>query len=481
MKFLRATALAVACVLLASPPLAAAAGGLPDAVQKVMTRHKIPASAVSIEVQAVDENTPRLALNVDTLRNPASTAKVVTTWTALDMFGPTYTLPTRIFTSGRIAGETLQGDLVIKGYGDPFLVIEDFWALVGQIRRSGIRHIDGDIIIDDSEFLVEEDDPAAFDGKGDALYNVLPSALMVNFKSIDFVFDANPSTGKVNITTVPELANLDIVNHIKLSNGPCRGNSLTAALHPVASGASMGTEEIEFGGQMPARCDRFQTSRAIMSAPAYTYGAFKALWQQWGGTLKGGFRIEARPPKAHALLTWQSRPLAEIIRPLNKWSNNLMARMLLFAIGAKDTPRPVTRAQGEATLLKHLQSRGLDVTGIVIDNGSGLSRTTRVTSRFMTALLRQAWRAPHMPEFMASLSIAGVDGTTRRRFRGGAERGRMHLKTGSLQNVSAVTGYVHAQNGKTYAVNVMVNYANANYGIGTELQNAVLSWVYKQP
>lgn len=481
MKFLRATALAVACVVMTVPPLAgAAASGLPDAVQKVMTRHKIPASAVSIEVQAVDESAPRLALNIDTPRNPASIAKVVTTWTALDMFGPTYTLPTRIFTNGPIKGDVLQGDLIIKGYGDPFLVIEDFWALVGQIRRAGIRQIDGDIIIDDSEFLVEEDDPAAFDGKGDALYNVLPNALIVNFKSIDFVFNANPSTGKVDITTVPELANLDIINHVKLTTGPCRGNNLTAALHPIGANAAMGTEQIEFGGQMPARCDRFQTSRAIMTPAAYTYGAFKALWQQWGGTLKGGFRVEAKPPTARALLTWQSRSLAEIIRPLNKWSNNLMARMLLFTIGARDNPPPVTRAHGEAALLKHLQSRGVDVTGVVIDNGSGLSRTTRVTSRFMTALLRQAWRSPSMPEFMASLSIAGIDGTTRRRFRDGPERGRMHLKTGSLQNVSSVTGYVHAQNGKTYTVNVMVNYANANYGIGTELQNAVLAWVYKQ-
>ncbi|CAN0452247.1 unnamed protein product, partial [Phaeothamnion confervicola] len=247
------------------------------------------------------------------------------------------------------------------------------------------------------------------------------------FKSIDFVFNASPSTGKVNITTVPVLANLDIVNHIKLTNGPCQGNNLTAALHPLAAGAAMGVEQIEFGGQMPARCDRFQTSRAIMTPAAYTYGAFKALWQQWGGTLTGGFRVEAKPPKARALLTWQSRPLAEIIRPLNKWSNNLMARMLLFTIGTRDNPPPVTRAQGEAALLKHLQSRGLDVSGVLIDNGSGLSRTTRVTSRFMTALLRQAWRSPSMPEFMASLSIAGIDGTTRRRFRGGPERGSMHL------------------------------------------------------
>lgn len=482
MKSLRATALVVAGVLLSLPRLAGAAeSGLPDTVQKVMTQHKIPASAVSIVVQAVDENAPRLALNVDVPRNPASTAKVVTTWGALDMFGPTYTLPTRIFTRGPIKGEVLQGDLIIKGYGDPFLVIEDFWALVGQIRRSGIRQIDGDLIIDDSEFLVEEDDPAAFDGKGDALYNVLPNALMVNFKSIDFLFDANPATGKVAITSVPELANLTIVNHVRLTSGPCRGNALTAAMHAPAAGSASGEEQIEFGGEMPARCDRFQTSRSIMTPAAYSFGAFKALWQQWGGTIKGSYRVEAKSPQATALLTWQSRPLAEIIRPLNKWSNNLMARMLLFAIGARDNPAPVTRAQGEAALLKHLQSRALDVNGIVLDNGSGLSRTTRVTSRFMTALLRQAWRSPSMPEFMASLSIAGIDGTTRRRFRSGPERGRMHLKTGSLQNVSAVTGYVHAQNGKTYTVNVMVNYANANYGIGTELQNAVLAWTYKQP
>ena len=482
MKLLRAGAWLTACVLLSVPRVSnAAASGLPDTVQKVLARHKIPASAVSIEVQAVDENTPRLALNVDVPRNPASTAKVVTTWGALDMFGPTYTLPTRVFTRGPIKGDVLQGDLIIKGYGDPFLVIEDFWALVGQIRRSGIRQIDGDLLIDDSEFLVEEDDPAAFDGKGDALYNVLPNALMVNFKSIDFIFDANPASGKVAITSVPVLANLNIINKVRLSNGPCHGNGLTANMHPSAAANPAGDEQIEFNGAMPARCDRFQTSRSIMTPAAYTFGAFKALWQQWGGTIKGSYRVAAKPPQAAALLTWQSRSLAEIIRPLNKWSNNLMARMLLFAIGARDNPAPVTRAQGEATLLKHLASRGLDVNGVVLDNGSGLSRTTRVTSRFMTTLLRQAWHAPSMPEFVASLSIAGVDGTTRRRFRGGPERGRMHLKTGSLHSVSAVTGYVHAQNGKTYTVNVMMNYANANYGIGIELQNAVLAWTYRLP
>lgn len=481
MKLLRAAALLAACALswtsLAAPPVAVTSG-LPEAVQKIMTRYKIPAASVSILVQAVDEDSARLALNIDIPRNPASTVKVVTTWTALDLFGPTYTWPTRVYTTGPVKDGVLHGDLVIKGQGDPYLVLEDFWNLVGEIRRAGIRDIDGDLLVDDSEFKVEEDDPAAFDGQGDKLYNVLPNALMVNFKSIDFAFDADAPNGKVTITTRPELPNLKITNHIKLTTGACRGNTLSVymrAADPIA------TEQLEFGGEMPASCHHFQLSRSVMAPAAYTYGVFRMMWQHWGGTLKGNYRNAPKPPNANQVVVWQSRQLSDIIRPLNKWSNNLMARMLLFAIGARDAPPPVTREQGEAALLKHLKSRGLDPSGVIIDNGSGLSRTTRVTARFMVALLKLAWHQPTMPEFMSSLSIVGVDGTTRKRFRGAPERGHMHLKTGSLQNVSAVTGYVHAQNGKIYAVNVMTNYANANYGVGIELQNAVLSWTFRQP
>lgn len=471
-----ATTAATAATKQKSAPISVAPG-LPESVQKVMARYKIPASAVSLMVQGVDDESPKLALNVDTPRNPASTAKVVTTWTALDLFGPTHTWPTRIYTTGTVTDGVLNGDLVIKGHGDPYLLLEDFWRLVGEIRHAGIREIAGDIVIDDSEFKVDEDDPAAFDGQGDKLYNVLPNALIVNFKSIDFDLDADPKRGRVNISTLPELPNLDIVNKVRLTKGRCGGNSIAVYMRTNPANP----DQIEFGGEMPALCNHFEMSRSLMSPAAYTYGVFRMMWQHWGGTVKGHMRNEPRPPNADLILTWESRQLAEAIRPLNKWSNNLMARMLLFGIGAHDYPPPVTREQGETALLKHLKSRGLDVNGVVIDNGSGLSRTSRVTSRFMINLLKLAWRQPTQAEFVSSLSIVGVDGTTRKRFRGSPERGHMHLKTGSLQGVSAVTGYVHAQNGKTYMVNVMVNYANCNYGVGIELQNALLAWTFRLP
>jgi len=463
-------------VLLAFATLPAESA-LPTPIQHALTRFKIPSDAVSILVQAVDEDTPRLALNIDTPRNPASTAKVVTTWTALDLLGPTHTWPTRVYRRGTLANGVLKGDLIIKGYGDPYFVIEDLWALLGHVRRAGVREITGDLIIDDTHFTIEETDPNAFDGQGDRLYNVLPNALIVNFKSIDFVFRADSTRGRVDISTIPALPNLDIVNHIRLTREACRGNALVVFMRTPDPTRE---DQVEFGGKMPAACGSFQLARSAMSPAAYNYGVFKFLWHNWGGTIAGGYRQAATPAGAREVATWISRPLAELIRPLNKWSNNLMARMLLIGLADRDHAPPLTRAQGEATLLKHLTARGFDTKDLIIDNGSGLSRTNRVSARFMGALLRRAWREPTMPEFLSSFALAGIDGTMRRRFRQPPQRGHMHLKTGSLAQVSAVAGYVHAPNGKVFAVNVMINYANANYGVGIAIQDAVLGWAFKQ-
>jgi D-alanyl-D-alanine carboxypeptidase/D-alanyl-D-alanine-endopeptidase (penicillin-binding protein 4) len=217
-----------------------------------------------------------------------------------------------------------------------------------------------------------------------------------------------------------------------------------------------------------------------MSAPAYAFGVFSTLWRQWGGTLEGGYRVEPKGKNARPLLTWNSRHLGEIVRPLNKWSNNVMTRMLLYSMAEPTNRPPLTRAQGAQAMLDHLTRRGLDPTGLVIDNGSGLSRITRVTARFMGRLMRFAWHEPTMPEYLASLSIVGQDGTARKRFKDGPERGRMHLKTGSIADVSAVGGYVHTPAGRTFVVTVLINHRGANWGIGTAVQDAVLRWTFGQ-
>ncbi|MCB1746679.1 MAG: D-alanyl-D-alanine carboxypeptidase/D-alanyl-D-alanine-endopeptidase [Gammaproteobacteria bacterium] len=479
MRMPRARSFAVAfCAALVLYSAAAAAVDLPDAVARVMARRKVPADALSLVVQAVDEDTPRLALNVDVPRNPASTIKLVTTWTALDLLGPNHTWPTRLYALGPIKNGVLDGDLLIKGYGDPYLVLEDFWKMLGALRRLGVRDITGRLLIDDSQFATDETDPGAFDGQPYRLYNTLPSAFVVNFQSVDFVIRPDAANGRVDIDTVPELPNLKITNQIRLIKGACRGDQPKIGLYQAGPGEP---DHVMFRGEMPFSCRHYQIARSVMTPASYAYGVFKSVWQQWGGSIAGGVERATVPKGRKPLMTWRSRELGEVIRPLNKWSNNLMTRMLLYSIGESRYPAPVTREQARQALREHLDSRGLDTAALVIDNGSGLSRDARVTSRFMRDLLRLAWRSPHMPEFLASLSIVGRDGTTRKRFRGGEENGRMHLKTGSLDGVSAIGGFVHTPSGRTFIVSMMLNYRGANWGIGTEIQDALLAWTYRQP
>ncbi len=476
LRLLSATLALIACGSALLPP--AHAADLPEPIARILRVHKIPADGVSIVVQAVDEDAPRLSFNADVARNPASVVKLVTTWTALDILGPTHTWPTRAYALGPLENGVLKGDLLLRGYGDPYLVLEDFWKMLGDLRRRGVRDIEGDLVLDDSLFAIDEHDPAAFDGDGFRLYNVLPSALMINFKAIDFILDPDPATGRVRITTVPELPNLTITNNVRLVKGACRGNAPKIFM---ALAAPETPDHVVFSGEMPFSCRHYQLGRSAMTADSYTFGVFRTLWEQWGGTIAGGYRRGTLPGKRRPLLTWRSRHLAEVIRPLNKWSNNLMTRMLLYAIGESRFPPPISRAQGAQALREHLEGRGLDTSQLIVDNGSGLSRDTRLTAHFLTDLLRLAWFEPTMPEFVASLSIAGKDGTARKRFRGAREAGRMHVKTGSLDSVSAIGGYVHAPDGRTFAVAVLANARGVNYGIGKDLQDAVLAWAFRQP
>ncbi|MGB1882824.1 MAG: D-alanyl-D-alanine carboxypeptidase/D-alanyl-D-alanine endopeptidase [Gammaproteobacteria bacterium] len=452
----------------------ASANGLPDKVKRSLKSHRIKTDDLSIVVQAVDDTVPRLSLNADVPRNPASTVKLVTTWTALDLLGPTYVWDTEVYALGTINNGVLDGDLLIKGYGDPYFVLEDVWKMLGQLRQRGLREIAGDLVLDDSHFDITEPAAGDFDGEAYRLYNVVPNALMINFKSIDFIIDPDATNGSVTITTEPELPNLSITSQIKLKSGACRGSR--PSIHMRFAAADQ-PDHLIFSGGLPATCRHYRLSRTAMTPQSYGYGVVKSLWSHWGGSIQGEFRHGALTRKQRPLLIWHSRHLGELIRPLNKWSNNVMTRMLLYTIAETRFPAPVTRAQGVTALTEHLASRGFDVAELVIDNGSGLSRDTRLTAAFMTQLLSVAWKEPTMPEFVSSLAIAGRDGTLRKRFRRGKGRGRMHLKTGSLQNVSSIAGYVHSESGKTFAVTVLINGRNVNYGSGRDIQDAVLNWV----
>jgi D-alanyl-D-alanine carboxypeptidase/D-alanyl-D-alanine-endopeptidase (penicillin-binding protein 4) len=454
----------------------AAATELPPEIERVLTGHDISADDVSIIVQDVDAAEPLLSHLPDVPRSPASVMKVVTTWSALEYLGPAYTWPTEVYFLGAFDGRKLDGDLGIKGYGDPYLVAEELWKMLSALRRLGLTEIGGNLVLDDSYFAIDEPDPGEFDDMPYRTYNVVPNALLVNFKAVQFQFAPDSQHGRVHVATDPVLPNLTIRNDLQLVDGGCQAFQAGIAFDQADPTT---LAEVVLSGRFSRRCNVYSMSRTVLQHDTYAFGLFSEIWHEVGGVFRGELRKAQMPADAAPALTWRSRPFGEIIRSINKNSNNVMTRQLLYTLGAESAGPPGTRANGVAAVRSLLESRGIDLRSLTLTNGAGLSRDERASMRLLTDVLRMAYRSPYAPEFMASLSLGGLDGTTRGRFDTRASEGLMHVKTGRLDNVSALAGYVHTPS-RTYTVAIVMNSPVAHRGPGQELEEAVVRWTLAQ-
>ncbi len=449
---------------------------LPAGIQLVLDGYKLPADSYSFLVQEINATQPLLAVNTAAALNPASTMKILTTLAALEVLGPAYTWNTSLYALGTLEAGTLTGDLLIKGGGDPFLVEEHFRNMLKALQRQGVQKITGDLIIDTSYFDATVSEQAIIDNQSSRTYNVLPDALMVNFQAVTFFFTPHVNGVDVVITTDPRLPNLHITNNLKLGSGGCTGFQRGIVFNEVESSPG----DIVFSGTFPARCGRFQLPRAVLDPPTYAFGMFQQLWKELGGEFSGAVYLSQVPAGQQALLVWASPPLSEVIRSINKFSNNLMTRQLLLTLGAEKFGAPATVTKGIEAAQEYLSNHKINAQSLVLENGAGLSRAERISSALMVEILQRGYSTSLMPEFIASLPIGGVDGTMRNRLKESDARGNMHIKTGSLDEVSAIAGYVNARSGKVYAVSGMLNHELADRGPGTELMDEFLNWVYDQ-
>lgn len=455
---------------------------LPEPLQRVLDAHDIPADAVGFFVQELGAAEPLLSVNAGSEFNPASTIKLLTTWLALKELGPARTWPTEVWLGGKLERGVLQGDLIIKGYGDPYLITERLWSLQRQLRLRGLQKISGDLVIDNSAFADEYGDPGEFDGETLRVYNVLPDALLVNFQALRLYFEPDPAANRVRVFADPMPANLSLENRLRLRPGKCGGfrNGVTLELQ-----GGEARNRLIVSGEYGADCELWSLSRSVLTAPGFAYGVFRSLWEEAGGTLNGSLRIDPQATAkfaddAEPFLQLESPPLADLIRYVNKFSNNVMSRHLFLTLGAEAFDYPATLYKGRRAAVLALRQRGLDMPGLYLDNGSGLSRRTRVSARGLAQVLLRAADSPWYAEYMSSLSLAGLDGTLKKRFKAEPATGQMHLKTGRLDDVYATAGYVHAASGRDYVVVVLQNYVAADRGPGEEAQAALLRWVYEQ-
>jgi len=473
-------------------------GELPASVARVASALGVDHGNISLWVQELDRSDP-LALHLpDTPRTPASTMKLLTTFVALQGLTPAFRWRTEAHAVGPVVDGVLTGDLLLRGYGDPYLVSEEFWKLTEAIRQSGLRRINGDLLFDTSYYQLPDELAGEFDGQPDRVYNLVPHPLLVNFNAMRFEFE--PADGEVLVTTRPMLSGVDVQNRLRVRPGSCGGYQRGIALNVVEPPLR---DRVMLEGAFPAGCDHYALTRSVLQPESYAFGLFDRYWRQAGGEISGGWRAGVLPSPWFAegtafnddtddeqlgtvsdstlLHVHHSRPLGALVRLVNKYSNNVMTRQLELTLGAERFGPPATPEKGRRATLELLRQHGVDTDGMIIDNPSGLSRTARLSARQLGQVLLAAWQGPYMPEFISSLALAGLDGTVRGRFRNGPETGRMHLKTGTLDHVSAIAGYVQTPDNRRFAVVVMVNAPDAHRGPGEEIQDALLSWVFSRP
>jgi D-alanyl-D-alanine carboxypeptidase/D-alanyl-D-alanine-endopeptidase (penicillin-binding protein 4) len=460
---------------LALLPLLAHAERLPAPVANALKAAGIPQSAIGIVVQDAGGVPPRLTFNADQAMNPASTMKLVTTFAALELLGPAYTWKTTAWSDAQVANGVLAGDLYLRGSGDPKLTFEQFWLLLRQLRGRGVREIAGDLVLDRSLIAPIEHSSAAFDDKPLRPYNVGPDALLLNFKAVRLTLLPDAATRTVGVAAEPEPTNLDIINLMKLGNNGCpegwRENLRADLTHHATRWRLVLT------GTYPSSCEQKTWRIGVLPHAEYVRGVFEQLWTELGGTLKGSVRDGVVPETARELAAIESQTLAEMVRDINKFSNNVMARQLFLTMGAESGKRPARNEDADAVVRTWLESRNLHFPELVLDNGSGLSRHERISAGNMARLLAAVWRSAVMPELVASLPLTAVDGTMKKRLNGNGIAGQAHIKTGTLEGVKTIAGYVLDKHGHQQIVVFFVNHAYAKEAQAA--QDALLSWVYE--
>jgi len=455
---------------------------LPVSVKQQVQRLTIPDSALGIYVHEIGAHRPLIEVNADMAMNPASVMKLLTTYAGLEILGPAFTWPTMLYANGKLADGSLQGDLIIKGYGDPKLDLENFWLLLHRLRQTGLREIKGNLILDHLHYDIPRGDPGEFDGQPYRTYNTLPEAVLINYRSSTLHFVPQPEKHAVRIVVDPLPGSLNIQNNLRLTRNACGDWQNLLSIEVITENIHDKPFTLVLNGSFSEHCGTQSHMLSLQDSAVYTRDLFKHLWQQQGGSFYGDVIEGSVPPNLMPLKVFHSPPLSDVIRGINKFSNNIAARQLYLTLGTEGdviNNTPATLAKSDAVVRRWLDSKQLNFPELIVDNGSGLSRKEQISARHMGQLLLAAFSSAVMPEFLSSLPIAAVDGTLKNRFTDAATKGQAHMKTGALTHVRALAGYVLDRKGRRVVVIFFVNHAKAAQA--RPAMDALVNWVYERP
>ena len=471
----------VFAVLLAGA--SAAQAQLPQTVSQQLAAGDIGQDTISVLVLRGD--TALVSHFAERPMQPASTIKLLTTLVGLEQLGPAFRGRTELRSAAPVVQETLMGDLVLRGGADADLSGEALTAMLQALRNQGVRKIDGRLVQDRQLFNPARSDIGLppFDESPDAYYNVIPDALLINKNML--LLDMRSTGTQVQVAMQPQLDRVTVESGFTLIEADC-AKWENGWKQPQVVREADGRIRIRLLGTYPKNCAR-GNSINVLDRQDYVDRLVRQVWKQLGGEVTGPALDGATPPGSRLLAEHVSRSLPEVVRDINKPSDNTLARTVFLSLGSLEAdpvagshpapadPAQTTVSRTDLAIRSWLRKQGIGDGGLVLENGSGLSRTEKISARQMAGVLQAGLRSKWAPEFQSSLPIAGVDGTMRRRLKDTPAYERARIKTGGLGNVMAIAGYVPDANGQPCIVVAMINSERA--GNGRAALDALIDWV----
>lgn len=436
----------------------------------------IPTDSLAFIAYPVDAPQTLFSYQAKKAMQPASTMKLLTSIAALEQLGPSYRARTRL---GAYEAPTrvMQKPLVLKGFGDMDFTVQQLWFLLQQAHDQGIRQVPA-IYIDRSWFTPSRPELVAlpFDETPRKYYNLLPDALFLqrNMLSIDIQSSAEQINGRLS----PALQGVELVTtEVSLSDERCA--DWYPGSQQLAFRRQPDAVQLVLQGTFPKHCHK-KDYLQLINRTDFTRFMVQQLWQQISGQAEVPVLEQSAPQTTVLLAEHQSRSLAEVLRDVNKSSDNAITRQLYLTLGAVAPQHSgeSTAQKAEQQLRTWLTGLGLDHSSLSLENGSGLSRSERLSPELLAALLQHAYQSIYQSELISSLPLAGVDGTLKRRLTQPQTKGKARLKTGTLRNVTALAGFVTDQTGRVWVVASVINDPKASRG--RAVLDHLIEWLSSQ-
>lgn len=451
---------------------------VPGEVARLMSAAGLPPETLAYVALRADSGEVVASRSPTRPMQPASSIKLLTAAVALDRLGLAWRSRSELVTDGELNGSVLRGNVLLRGYGDSDLDAEALRRMLQKLRDSGVREITGDVVMVRNWFFPARTDlgVAPFDETPEFRYNAIPDAIFLNSNllQIDLIADA----ASVRLRSTPPLPGVTLDGHFTIVERSCEDWEDGWQL-PVTTRSTTGEISVRLGGEFPKDCIA-STQINVLDRTDYADRLFRSQWRELGGSFTGivregegaGVTGKLRPLAEH-----RSRPLSEVLRDINKRSDNPITRLTFLALADRAAPERValpTAVNAGMTVRQWLRDHHIDDTGLILDNGSGLSRSERISPLQLAQVVRAAARKPWAPEFMASMPVAGIDGGMQRRLNAPGLAGRARLKTGTLRNATALAGYLPDQDGNLLVVAAMLNGDNAKSKVARPILDALM-------